>query len=476
MSLEPPNSREIQEIVEKRLRTLDGLQESVTVDWRDKKLSLPVISMPIGLVFYNPNTRRVQAQRSIDPDRERELQSNPFSDESQGYLDELLRWDPASPGKVDPAFEKLKDDLQEHGQDEPGLLTRAGVLINGNTRRAALRSLGREHIRVGILPEDASRADIDALELSLQLRRSLKRDYSFVNGLLAVAEEVRRGTQPTQILRAFRMKQERLDRSIWLLNFIDDAIRRSSSSVAGGLQNAALRRFDFERDQGQLEELYRAWSTLNRSDPSKAEVLRETRLIAVVLDFAKTDLRVMDEKFFELYAEAKLPSDLLPGQVAITPGAVPGLPDVQLPAEPETLRKVRTVADAVLKAAAREKVATVDTPMPMDSAKVLSDVRQVFQEARTKAGASAELRRKAISPSERILEAGDAIDAACVALHEARAMNALDVPALEDALEILRKSMTRLAQLLSRVPDDTKDVGFNWLEAAVNASPENSSQ
>ena len=471
MGIEPPNAEEIKAVVEQRLNSeKSGLEESVAIDWRDARVSMPVISMRIDMTYYNPNTRRIQAQRGIDPVREKALLEDPFSQVSQAYLEELLQWDPARPGTLDPAFEKLKEDLELHGQDDPGLMTRGGLLINGNTRRAALRALGKDNIRVGILPSDTGRADLDALELSLQLRRALKRDYSFVNELLAIRAEVDRGVLPAQILKAFRMKQERFERSLWLLDFINDAIERSRTTTLDG-SSVSLRQFDFERDQGQLEELYRSWHTLNKTDSEKASRLRETRLMGVVLDFAKTDLRVMDDGFFEKFVKPRLSSSLLPELTREAPRSIPGLPDVTLPQESDDVRQLKELGDQVLKADALKKHSSIDAPAPDEAINLWLEVRKAYEEARTRAGASAELRRKGTGPADKVLEAGDALDAAVEALNESQAANALDVEALEDALENLRTSLTRLAQLLTRVPDEFKDEGFAWVQLAVNVSP-----
>jgi hypothetical protein len=471
MDFEPPNAADISRIVDKRLASRGlGIEESVAIDWREGKLSIPVISMPLELTYFNPNTRRIQAQRGIDPPRQLVLEEQPFSDVGQEYLEELLQWDPARPGTIDPAFEKLKEDLAIHGQDEPGLMTRSGLLINGNTRRAALKSLGKENIRVGVLPPDTGRSDLDALELSLQLRKTLKRDYSFVNELLAIRAEVDKGVPTAQILRAFRMKQERFERSLWLLDFINEAIERSKTQAPDD-SGVSLRQFDFERDQGQLEELYRAWHNLNKTDPDKAAILRETRLLGVVLDFAKTDLRVMDESFFEKYVIPRLDPSDLPAPPDQAPKSVPGLPDVLLPAEAPGLNQVRTLSSQVLKAAALKKHGSPEAPAPEDATSLLSRVRRSYEEGRTRAGASAELRRKGAGPADKVLEAGDALDSAAEALTAAQAVDSLDVEALEDALENLRKSLIRLAQLLDRIPEDRKDAGFAWMIAAANAAP-----
>jgi hypothetical protein len=471
MDLLPPNAEEIERLVDVRLASWqDGLKESVTVDWRDTRLPLPVISIPVELPYYNPHTRRIQAQKNVDEVRGRALDQDPFSDEAQGYLEELLQWDPANPGQVDPAFDKLMADLDEHGQNEPGLMTKSGVLINGNTRRAALKSLGKTNMLVGILPEDTSRADIDTLELSLQLRPTYKRDYSFVNELLAIDEVVRRGVSTPEVLKAFRMKQPRLDRSLWLLRFIDDAISRSRTVDASG-HVASLRRFDFERDQGQLEELYRSWHTLNATDPDKATCLREARLIGVVLDFAKTDLRVMQEDFFGKYVSKKLPSSTVPKIEPQGATGIPGLPGVDLPGESTEVLQLRALADSVLQAQALQKQATLASPAAEETTQVLTVVRAAYEDARKLAGADADYRKKGTTPAERILTASDHVDFATAAVIDANAARSLDVGALEDSLEILRQSLTRFAQMLGRVePTDDMDVGFTWIQAAVNAS------
>ncbi len=471
MDLLPANADEIRKIVASRLAAWEeGLKESVTIDWRDSRLPIPVISIPVNVAYYNPHTRRIQAQKNVDEVRGRALDHEPFSDEAQSYLDDLLRWDPANPGQVDPAFEKLKEDLGEHGQNEPGLMTRDGILINGNTRRSALRSLGRPNMLVGILPEDTSRADVDTLELSLQLRKTYHRDYSFVNELLAVDEVVKRGIPTSEVLAAFRMKRPRLDRSLWLLQFIDDAIERSKT-IDGQGKVVSLRRFDFERDQGQLEELYRSWHNLHQTDPAKAKILRETRLIGVVLDLAKTDLRVMQDDFVRKYVAPKLNKRYLPQVEPAGKKPIPGLTGIALDGDSQELQQVRALADSVLKAEAMKKQATLAAPADEAATTLLADITAAYVAGRKLAGADEEYRKKGTSPAARILSASDQLDFAATAVTEANATRSLDIQALEDGLETLRQSMTRLTQILSRIDTtDEMDVGFAWIQAAANAA------
>lgn len=296
--LNPPNADDVEQVVRTRLdalATTAGAQETTMVEWRGQQLPIPVITMPVNLLSYNPATHRVRVQRTLDPVRDKALDSNPFAADSQAYLHQLLMGIPSDPTKTDPAFNLLAEDLRENGQTDPGIITRKGILINGNTRCAALKELGREHIRVGVLPPDASHDDLESIELSLQLRRSHKREYSFMNFLLALDERVKIGRPTAEILRDFRIRQRTFDQDRWILEFVREVIKRSQATAGTGT-DVSLRLVDFETDQGKLEELYRAYSSLKGQSPDEAEVLREQRLFALILDKSKTDLRLIDAK------------------------------------------------------------------------------------------------------------------------------------------------------------------------------------
>lgn len=326
----PRNAGDVRKVVEERLRaleTLKGFQETVTVEWRGTQQHIPVISMPVDLLHYNPDTHRIRAQRSIDPDREQDLETDPFGESAQNYLHQLLMGDPSDPSKTDPSFTALKEDLREHGQSEPGIVTRSGVLVNGNTRQAALKDLGEKNIRVGVLPSDTGYDDLQSIELSLQLRKDHRRDYSFMNSLLAVDERAAAGDLPAKIQGEFRIKATTYEQRRWILQFVQDAIERSR---VGGPNNKtfAMRLVDFESHQGKLEELYRAYTALKKNSSGQADALREQRLLALILDKSKTDLRLVEADFIQRYMKSVLepvapsapPALRIPGTSITVPG------------------------------------------------------------------------------------------------------------------------------------------------------------
>jgi hypothetical protein len=468
MDLLPPNAGEIKKLVEARIAAWrDGMRETYALEnWRGARVPIPVVRIPIEIPYYNPNSRRIQAQKDVDRGRCQVLDSDPYSDEAQNYLDELLQWDPANPGKINPEFERLQDDLRPpKGQLVPGLMTREGILVNGNTRRSALRKIGAEDILVAILPEDTCREDIDRLERRLQIRKDIQLDYSFVNGLLAVSDFAKDHTA-AEVFREFGMRKPRLERSLWLLDFIDGSIARSATTDSDG-NTVALRRSDFERDQGQLEELYRAWH--DDKNPDTAALLAETRLIGVVLDLAKTDLRVMQSDFIPKYIAPKVSKSYIPDVDPEEDQSVPGLDDVKLPGDSVSLLQVRALADAVLRAEAIKKQATLAKPAPEAATQLLSDLTKAYRDGRIAAEVDQQAKKKGQTPATRIVLGSDQLDLATSAVAAANASRSLDIQSLEDSLETLRQSIIKLAQVLNRVEkSDEMDVGFAWLQAAVN--------
>nr|WP_306416652.1 hypothetical protein [Streptomyces sp. alain-838] len=180
----PPRADEFGELISKRVeevREAGGTRETVSVELNGQPLHVEVIDLPLSSLYYNPSTHRIRAQRSHDPERDAALDKDPWSGESQDYLRFLLQASPANPDLRDKDFDTLRDSLKEYGQNDPGLVTRHGVLVNGNTRAAALRELGEQSMRVGVLPESFTWADINAVELALQLRKDHRRDYSYIN-------------------------------------------------------------------------------------------------------------------------------------------------------------------------------------------------------------------------------------------------------------------------------------------------------
>src|SRR5258707_883725 len=101
----PARAEENRATVERRLKELaeaGGGRETPPIEWRGKPGHFDVIEMQAGALYYNPATHRIRAQRSHDTRRDAVLDADPWSRESQEYLDFLLKALPADPSKPDP--------------------------------------------------------------------------------------------------------------------------------------------------------------------------------------------------------------------------------------------------------------------------------------------------------------------------------------------------------------------------------------
>lgn len=456
----PPQGEKVREIVRERLQAAqaeDG--EKLTIEWRGVPSHRHVIAMPVELLYYNPDTHRIRAQRSLDPARDLKLSSDPWGDDGQEYLDFLLKTQPSSPGKTDPEFEALRDSLDDFGQQNPGLITPDGILVNGNTRRAALRELGVPHIRVAVLPEDTTRADISTVELALQLRRENKRDYSYINQLIAIEEQLSQGRRPDQIARDFHIRTKTLEQDRWVYALIQEAIARSDSG-----DGSVLRLVDFEDHQEKLRELYRAYTSELTTNRDAAEALKESRLALIMLGFSKTDVRLAKPDFFEKYLEQKLPTSVSADELPVGPidVPIPGL-SVEVADDALAVKKARAVTDDVLRARSTTRPGTgADTAQQDESTGFIETLRESADNALVLAGRDERLRQRRVAAADRLSDAADAIGLATADVAQALATRSIDEDSLDEALISLRTSLLALARQVERAVVNGGE-GVAWL-------------
>lgn len=464
----PPQGEQIRATIQERLdEAVSANGEKITIEWRGQQKHLYVISMPTDLLYYNPETHRIRAQRTLDPTRDRALDDDPWSKVGQDYLDTLLKCDPANPDKIDPDFEALRDNLENFGQKDPGIITVDGILVNGNTRRAALRELGEKYIRVGVLPDSSTWEDINTVELSLQLRKEHKRDYSYINRLIAIDEQAKAGRRIDDIAREFHIKTKTLEQDRWVYSVILDAIKRSETS-----DGAALRLVDFEDHQEKLRELHRAYVQASATGKDSAETLKESRLAMIVLGYAKTDVRLAQSDFHEKYLDPKLPESIKPQVQPTAPIGVPGLPGVTVPDAAPTAKATKALTDKLLQAkATAQAAAKTDATKVNKATETIKAARESFDRALTPAGRDSRLQQRRLAAPERLSDACDDIDLCVGDLAQARATRALDETAFDDALIRLRQSLEKLAKQATKTFPEPGD-GVAWLLGVAKVTDE----
>jgi hypothetical protein len=264
--------------------------ERVSLPWKDQVgLTYPVISIALDAVVLNPGSHRIKAQLASDP-RKPAIDADPFSNASQDAIADLLR--------NTEGFEDLKANLGEVGQLDPGVVTRKSVLVNANTRAVALRDLGKEYIRVAVLPDAADPGALAKLELALQMRRDFKQDYTFTNQLIFVEDlRAQPGYDDVKVAKAMNLAASSDPAEVKkgakqaasftrMLAIVRDVQKRSGGKIPYAF-------FDDKRQA--LIDLDAAYEEQKGKDPASARRMKEARLAAILTGSFYRDIRLIDD-------------------------------------------------------------------------------------------------------------------------------------------------------------------------------------
>lgn len=158
--------------------------------WPRKDKELPLVDLEVEWVRFSTLNHRTKSEqmRVIHNKQQADLfTADPLGETAQSAQYEIL--------KGQEGYEDLKADLEERGQQQPAVVSAEGVLINGNRRAAALRSLfvdddhaPSRYISCLVLPSDATSIEMVDLETELQIAREFKEDYTWVNEALLIEE------------------------------------------------------------------------------------------------------------------------------------------------------------------------------------------------------------------------------------------------------------------------------------------------
>jgi hypothetical protein len=173
------------------------------------------------------------------------------------------------------------------------MVSRDGVLINGNTRLVALRDLGSPGIDVAVLPADALPGDFLDIEMSLQMLALTHQNYTFTNQLLLMDRYLSLGHSPRELaekLNWLRGWQRKIDQNLRVLNLINE--------IRGQYQSHFPYEY-FDTKQQVLKDLDDDYQRLIQADYESAENLKWTRISAIFLGVSKDQVRAIDENFFD---------------------------------------------------------------------------------------------------------------------------------------------------------------------------------
>lgn len=262
----------------------DGDTTRETVIWREEARNLEVVNLRITALLLNHDNARLAGQLKSHPEYGMVL-SDPTSPEAQDILSSLLA--------QTAQFKALKEQLADFGQHQPGLVTRDGLLVNGNTRLVALRHLGMETMRVAVLPEGTNSEDLLELEMEAQMKKWVHQEYTFTNELLFMKRYLSMGRTYEQLATQMGKKRskKKIEARLRLLGIIEEVRERSSPVLPYSQFD------DKEQILKDLDEKYQALKTLG--DIQEAEDMKWSRLLAMFLGVNKDQVRTIEYAFFD---------------------------------------------------------------------------------------------------------------------------------------------------------------------------------
>ena len=270
-------------------------KRTLTVDFRGAPLDLPVITIPPMVPVLNHDNNRLAAQL-IDHPKVNLVQNDPLSPEAQAVIASVLA--------ATSDFEQLKAELKQVGQKDPGLITRDGLLINGNTRAVALRELNTAGMFVAVLPAGVLPDDIINLEVDLQMVKKTHQDYTFTNQLLLLERLKATYTNPIDLAK----------RMNWIKNGAKKVAQHSRIlsiiNEVRALEPANPFPYSFFDSKSEhLKNLDDEYQKLVATNVADAEMMKWSRLSAMLLGVAKDQVREIDEDFIAEEVVKRLQDD-----------------------------------------------------------------------------------------------------------------------------------------------------------------------
>lgn len=170
-----------------------------------------VYLLPINLLRLNPNNGRFKAELDViyrdRKDENKSIELDPDNDEDVKIMQDMIEGKYPSSSERKNAYKSLRDNICEiaqktgtNGQEEPGLITHDGILINGNRRWIIMNELAEVNknkkgeplkynkLRVARLKKNIDKYDLWKNEAKEQISQESREEYDYVNSALEIKQ------------------------------------------------------------------------------------------------------------------------------------------------------------------------------------------------------------------------------------------------------------------------------------------------
>lgn len=169
---------------ETRISKISGIKEQTPIGeqeimWQDKLDSMAVYKIPLEYLIYNKYNGRILSRTKSLESQQKEL--NLETDEGKKIIEKLL-WD-SKPDRN----KRTKEDIEKYGQKRVGIITKDGIIIDGNRRAMLLNQIEKfDYFKAIVLPVtlEENPIEIEKLETSYQMGEDEKLGYNPVEKYL----------------------------------------------------------------------------------------------------------------------------------------------------------------------------------------------------------------------------------------------------------------------------------------------------
>lgn len=160
----------IEEIINREKDNPFGMLE---IPWQDTLQSMQVYKIPLSYLVYNKYNGRILSRTKSLEKQNHSIDVE--TEEGKKQIEQLL-WD-----SKEDRNKKTEKDLDDFGQKKVGIITRDGIIIDGNRRAMLLNRLGKvDYFKAVVLPVklDENSIEIQKLETSFQMGEDEKLGYN----------------------------------------------------------------------------------------------------------------------------------------------------------------------------------------------------------------------------------------------------------------------------------------------------------
>ncbi|MDB5265933.1 MAG: hypothetical protein JWM39_646 [Parcubacteria group bacterium] len=188
----------------------------IDIPWQDRLVAMPVYLIPLDCLIYNKYNGRILSRTKSLENQSHEI--NPETDEGKAELEKLLL--ESNPGRNKQTLESIR----RIGQEKVGIITRDGIVIDGNRRSMLLRQVGKSLFKTVVLDVtlEENPLEIERLETTYQMGEDEKLGYNPVEKYLKAKGLKLRGISESDIASWMGESEPKVKEYLEVMATMDD--------------------------------------------------------------------------------------------------------------------------------------------------------------------------------------------------------------------------------------------------------------